>query len=114
MGRDCVEVNVGTGGTVKTFKTPLLPYLPCCAIIINWFLIAQLELYAILMLLVYVSLWAAVYFCYGIKNSVGNNGGWAGENGVEMDKVGGEGEEDELNETEQDNDSIKLLTDNSI
>jgi APA family basic amino acid/polyamine antiporter len=99
MANSCPGVVVGNSANAKTFKTPLLPYLPSMAIMINWFLIAQLELYAIGMLMVYIALWIGVYFVYGVHHSVGNNQGWKIEDGddgrksIEMGGLSGGGVE---------------------
>ena len=61
------------------FKTPLMPYIPCLGMFVNWYLIAQLELLGISLLLVFLVAVCIFYFSYGRRNSVGNNGGWESE-----------------------------------
>lgn len=58
------------------FKTPFMPYVPCIGIFVNLYLVAQLELLGIGMLLLYLGVVTIFYFCYGIRHSIGNNGGW--------------------------------------
>ena len=58
------------------FKTPLLPFVPCFGIFINWYLIGQLEVYGICLLLGFIIVVTLFYFTYSRHHSVGNNGGW--------------------------------------
>lgn len=58
------------------FRTPFVPFWPCFGILINWFLMAQLELMGIFGMLGFLALAGLYYFCYGLRHSVGNNGGW--------------------------------------
>jgi APA family basic amino acid/polyamine antiporter len=58
------------------FKTPLLPFVPCFGIFINWYLIGQLEVYGICLLLGFIFAVTLFYFSYSRHHSVGNNGGW--------------------------------------
>lgn len=58
------------------FRTPLVPWVPCMAIFINWYLISQLELFGIALHLVFLAATTLYYFCYAINHSVGNNMGW--------------------------------------
>jgi len=58
------------------FTTPLMPFLPCLGIFINWFLIAQLEPYGLGLLFLYGLIVTILYFAYSIKHSVGNTRGW--------------------------------------
>mmetsp|Transcript_17219 Transcript_17219/g.19930 ORF Transcript_17219/g.19930 Transcript_17219/m.19930 type:complete len:681 (-) Transcript_17219:49-2091(-) len=58
------------------FKTPCLPLIPCLGIFINWYLVSQLELIGIFFLLLYLALAGIFYFSYGMRHSVGANGGW--------------------------------------
>jgi len=58
------------------FKTPLMPYIPCLGIFVNFYLVAQLDLLGIGLLLAYLGVVTLFYFSYGIRHSVGNNGGW--------------------------------------
>jgi APA family basic amino acid/polyamine antiporter len=63
-------------GSDDYFEIPFVPYLPCFGMFLNWYLIAQMELVGILLLAVYLSVAALVYFCYGVKHSVGSTTGW--------------------------------------
>ena len=58
------------------FQTPFVPVLPCIGILVNWYLISQLELVGILLHLGIMALSIVYYFAYAIHTSVGNNGGW--------------------------------------
>ena len=58
------------------FKTPLLPFIPCMGILVNWYLVTQLEIEGIGLLLGYLVLVTIFYFLYSRYHSVGNNGGW--------------------------------------
>ena len=59
------------------FRVPFIPFIPCIAIFMNYYLIAQLSLSGILILVSYISVTVLFYFLYGAPNSVGNNGGWS-------------------------------------
>ena len=61
------------------FQTPFVPALPCLAIGINWYLIAQLDLFGIGMLLGFLFLAVIYYFCYAQYHSVGNTQGFEEE-----------------------------------
>jgi APA family basic amino acid/polyamine antiporter len=58
------------------FRTPFLPFLPCLAIFVNWFLIAQLEFIGLIGLIFYLGLAVLYYFAYAAHHSVGNTTGW--------------------------------------
>jgi APA family basic amino acid/polyamine antiporter len=58
------------------FRTPFLPFLPCLAIFVNWFLIAQLEFIGLVALICFLGLSVFYYFAYAIHHSVGNTTGW--------------------------------------
>ena len=58
------------------FKTPLLPFLPCLGIAVNWYLIAQLQWTDLVLLALFLSMTVVFYFSFGFQFSVGNNGGW--------------------------------------
>lgn len=76
----CPEAASDEYATSRNFTLPFIPFLPCLGIFINWYLIAQLEVLGILFLAGYTSLVTIFYFKYGIKNSIGNNGGWVNHN----------------------------------
>jgi len=71
----------------EQFQTPFVPYLPLAGIFANFYLIAQLEIFGLCLLVLYIGCAVVYYFVYGAKHSVGNNHGW-GSNGV---VVGGGG-----------------------
>jgi len=52
------------------FKTPLVPFLPCCGIFMNWFLVSQLNIISIFLLIGFLALWVIFYFTYSIKHSI--------------------------------------------
>jgi hypothetical protein len=58
------------------FRTPFLPFLPCLAIFVNWFLIAQLEFIGLVGLICFLGLAVLYYFVYAAHHSVGNTTGW--------------------------------------
>jgi hypothetical protein len=88
--------------TVSGFKTPFLPFLPCLAIFINWFLVSQLDWLGLGLLIVYLGAATALYFLYGIKHSVLNNA-------VVSSSSGRGDDEDELDERRE-RDDISLLS----
>lgn len=59
------------------FKTPGVPFLPCAAVFVNWYLILQLDLLGIGALLLAIAVAISYYFLYGAFHSVGKNGGWS-------------------------------------
>jgi len=69
-----------TVGTVAVseeyFRTPLLPYVPCLGIFVNWYLVAQLTWRGLAFLAWFLSCAIFFYFSFGYYFSVGNNGGW--------------------------------------
>lgn len=58
------------------FKTPLLPFVPCLGIFLNWYLIAQLQWTDLMLLACFLTMAVLFYFSFGYYYSVGNNGGW--------------------------------------
>ena len=46
------------------FETPFVPYVPCAGMLINWYLVAQLEVSGILLLVMYLSLVLGIYALY--------------------------------------------------
>jgi APA family basic amino acid/polyamine antiporter len=73
------------------FRTPFLPFLPCLAIFVNWFLIAQLEFIGLVGLICYLGFAVLYYFAYAAHHSVGNTTGWGHNpamqsNGEEKDR----------------------------
>jgi Ca2+/Na+ antiporter len=53
-----------------------MPYLPLLGAFINWYLLAQLQVSALLMLLLYFLIAVIGYFSYGFRHSYGNTQGW--------------------------------------
>lgn len=51
------------------FKSPAMPWLPTCAISLNWFLLAQLSVLGLVLIGVWLSLCLASYFLYGFYHS---------------------------------------------
>lgn len=58
------------------FRVPLLPFVPCIGIFVNWTLVAQLSFSGLAMLFGYLFLAGMYYFWYGYSHSLGNNYGW--------------------------------------
>jgi hypothetical protein len=58
------------------FSTPLVPFLPCLGIAVNWYLIAQLEASGIVCLLLYLGASITIYFVACARNSVGHRNNW--------------------------------------
>lgn len=58
------------------FTTPFVPFLPCVAIFVNWYLIVQLDLLGTILLVSCLTVSIVYYFSYGGHHSVGNSGGW--------------------------------------
>ena len=54
---------------VQYFRTPFVPLIPCLGTIFNWYLVAQLEMFGILLLLVYFLIAAAYYMYYRAKKA---------------------------------------------
>eukprot|EP01114_Cavostelium_apophysatum_P013213 TRINITY_DN3144_c0_g2_i1.p1 TRINITY_DN3144_c0_g2~~TRINITY_DN3144_c0_g2_i1.p1 ORF type:complete len:580 (+),score=112.20 TRINITY_DN3144_c0_g2_i1:194-1933(+) len=55
-----------------TFKTPLVPLVPCLGILMNTWFILSLSIDSIYRLLIWTALGMALYFGYGIRNSALN------------------------------------------
>jgi amino acid transporter len=51
------------------FETPFVPYLPCIGTFVNWYLIAQLDTFGILLLLLYLGAAATLYIALGFKRT---------------------------------------------
>eukprot|EP00984_Skeletonema_dohrnii_P002329 scaffold804_cov85-Skeletonema_dohrnii-CCMP3373.AAC.14 len=49
----------------KYFTTPMVPYVPCLGMFVNYFLIAQLSMFGIGCLVIYASVAVVLYFAYG-------------------------------------------------
>ena len=63
-------------GDKTFFSTPLMPYIPCLGILINYLLICQLSFLGIVILFAYALLATLIYFMYGIHHSVGREECW--------------------------------------
>ncbi|XP_074093520.1 cationic amino acid transporter 3-like [Cotesia typhae] len=53
-----------------SFKVPLVPFIPCCSIFVNIFLMIQLDIFTWLRLIIWLILGFCIYFFYGIRHSV--------------------------------------------
>ncbi|KAL9182609.1 hypothetical protein ACHAXT_013261 [Thalassiosira profunda] len=60
----------------ESFRTPLLPFVPCVGMFVNWYLVAQLTWAGLVALAVFLTAGVLSYFSFGYYFSVGNNGGW--------------------------------------
>lgn len=58
------------------YRVPCMPYFPLFGIYVNYFLVAQLKWWGVLLIFGYMGLAMVCYLLYGLKHSVGNNGGW--------------------------------------
>ena len=58
------------------FQTPLVPYLPCAGILINWCLVAQLELFGLFLLFLYIGITVCIYMVYCSGSSFGDSLRW--------------------------------------
>lgn len=58
------------------FECPFVPALPCFAILVNWYLIAQLDFLGVAFLMGFLLLATIYYFAYAANHSVGNTIGW--------------------------------------
>lgn len=58
------------------FRVPFVPYLPSIAILVNWFIVAQLSWGGGLSLFIYLGVAVTHYLWWGAYNSVGNHSGW--------------------------------------
>eukprot|EP01089_Gocevia_fonbrunei_P003200 TRINITY_DN13109_c0_g1_i1.p1 TRINITY_DN13109_c0_g1~~TRINITY_DN13109_c0_g1_i1.p1 ORF type:complete len:103 (-),score=12.50 TRINITY_DN13109_c0_g1_i1:41-349(-) len=53
----------------KSFRCPLVPFVPCLGIMLNTTFIVSLEYESIVRLLIWTVIGVAIYFGYGIWNS---------------------------------------------
>ena len=65
------------------FKTPLVPSLPLIGIAVNWYLIAHLSTFSLVLLAIYLVITFAIYFLYSAKHSVANTTGWIRHDGTD-------------------------------
>ena len=69
--------NISNGSAPPTyFATPLVPYLPCLGMAVNWYLIAQLDFTGILLLLLYIGIISLLYLFQCAPNSIGHVRNW--------------------------------------
>ncbi|OQS01556.1 Amino Acid-Polyamine-Organocation (APC) Family [Achlya hypogyna] len=76
-------------GPIDSYRAPLVPFVPCLAITINWYLIAQLPWRDIGLGFGWIGLAILSYFAYGYRYSAGKDGwstmladGYIGHNSV--------------------------------
>ena len=70
-----------TNGAIATtqpqyFTTPMVPYLPCLGMAVNWYLIAQLDITGIFLLLLYLGIISTMYLLQCAPNSIGHVRNW--------------------------------------
>ena len=70
------------------FKTPMVPLLPLLGMAVNWYLIAHLATFSLILLAIYLVITFAIYFLYSSRHSVANTTGWIRHDG---DDSGGDG-----------------------
>ncbi|OQS01575.1 Amino Acid-Polyamine-Organocation (APC) Family [Achlya hypogyna] len=63
-------------GPRDCYRAPLVPFVPCLAITINWFLVAQLPARDIGYGFIWIGVAIVMYFAYGFRFSAGRDG-WA-------------------------------------
>jgi amino acid transporter len=68
--------NGATTAQQKYFTTPLVPYLPCLGMAVNWYLIAQLDVTGIFFLLLYLGIISTLYLFQCAPNSIGHVRNW--------------------------------------
>lgn len=73
MEKTCPDTPPAPGS--KTFRTPLVPWLPGLGAAFNWFLLAQLTWQGLWMVGCYVLASLLLYFAYGYRHSVGASSG---------------------------------------
>ena len=72
------HMTVGVMSVVEEyFRTPLLPFVPCLGIFVNWYLVVQLPWSGLAFLALFLLCTVLFYFSFGYFFSVGNNGGWS-------------------------------------
>jgi len=84
------------------FRTPLLPYVPCIGIFVNWYLVAQLPWAGLASLAFFLTCAILFYFSFGYRFSVGNNGGWEAYDSCGLSIHGSVRSRDELVENKDD------------
>uniref|UniRef100_T1GT74 Cationic amino acid transporter C-terminal domain-containing protein n=1 Tax=Megaselia scalaris TaxID=36166 RepID=T1GT74_MEGSC len=52
-----------------TFKVPLVPFIPCLSVLVNLYLMFQLDGPTWIRFLIWVAIGYAIYFIYGIRKS---------------------------------------------
>jgi hypothetical protein len=64
---------------VSFFQTPCVPYLPALGMFVNWYLIARMEVRAMVLLALYLGVTVSVYLWLCAPYSVGHlTRGWSG------------------------------------
>lgn len=79
MEKRCPDTGPSPSGgaaiNTKTFRTPLVPWLPGAAAFFNWYLLAQLTWQGLWMVGAYILASLALYLSYGYRLSVGATSG---------------------------------------
>jgi len=65
-----------SGDSKDGFRTPLVPLLPLLGSAVNWYLVAHLATFSLVLLVIYLIITFAIYFLYSAKHSVANTTGW--------------------------------------
>lgn len=78
LHQECPEViETDTDSEEPNYRVPLMPFVPLFGIFVNFFLVAQLTWFGLVMIVSYMSCAVCFYFLYGVHYSIGNNNGWA-------------------------------------
>jgi amino acid transporter len=75
------EEDEETTMNTRYFATPLVPYLPCLGMAVNWYLISQLDLTGIGLLGLYLGVVSLVYLLYCAPHSIGHVRHWSHQQG---------------------------------
>lgn len=53
-----------------SFKVPFVPLVPCLSVLVNLYLIFQLDVFTWIRFAIWIFIGYAIYFTYGVKHSV--------------------------------------------
>ena len=84
-----------TMDTGRSYRAPFVPFTPCLSILVNWYLLVQMDNLSMVYGLIWIIAGVCLYFSYGFWNSVGQQTGWQNT----LDKAnnyGHDGENEEL------------------